>query len=73
MTPVTNLIVLKSNACIEFESRFLATEIFYAVHFGLRYIIIVQSLYTTKVKGKAFPLQSWTDPWGSRSLRLQNF
>ena len=26
-----------------------------------------------KKKGKAFPLQAWTDPWGSRRLRLQNF
>jgi hypothetical protein len=25
------------------------------------------------VKLKAFPLQAWTDPWGSRRLRLQNF
>jgi hypothetical protein len=24
------------------------------------------------VKGKAFPLQAWRDPWGSRRLRLQN-
>jgi hypothetical protein len=24
-------------------------------------------------KGKAFPLQAWTGPWGSRRLRLQNF
>jgi hypothetical protein len=24
-------------------------------------------------KGKAFPLQAWRGPWGSRSLRLQNF
>jgi hypothetical protein len=26
-----------------------------------------------KVKGKAFPPQAWTGPWGSRRLRLQNF
>ena len=26
-----------------------------------------------KDKGKAFPLQAWTGPWGSRRLRLQNF
>jgi hypothetical protein len=26
-----------------------------------------------KKKGKAFPLQAWTGPWGSRRLRLQNF
>jgi hypothetical protein len=25
---------------------------------------------TVKVKGKAIPLQSWTDPEGSRRLRL---
>jgi hypothetical protein len=25
------------------------------------------------IKGKAFPLQAWTGPWGSRRLRLQNF
>jgi hypothetical protein len=24
-------------------------------------------------KGKAFPLQPWTGPWGSRRTRLQNF
>jgi hypothetical protein len=24
-------------------------------------------------KGKAFPLQAWTGPWGSQRLRLQNF
>ena len=24
-------------------------------------------------KGKAFPPQAWTGPWGSRRLRLQNF
>ena len=24
-------------------------------------------------KGKAFPLQAWTGPWGFSSLRLQNF
>jgi hypothetical protein len=24
------------------------------------------------VKGKAFPLQAWAGPWGSRTLRLQN-
>jgi hypothetical protein len=22
---------------------------------------------------KAFPLQAWTGPWGSRRLKLQNF
>ena len=27
----------------------------------------------TSVKGKAIPLQAWTDPEGSRSLRLPNF
>jgi hypothetical protein len=26
-----------------------------------------------KVKGKAFPLQAWSGPWGSKRLRLQNF
>jgi hypothetical protein len=26
-----------------------------------------------KVKGKAIPLQAWTGPEGSRSLRLQDF
>jgi hypothetical protein len=26
-----------------------------------------------KGEGKAFPLQAWTGPWGSRTLRLQNF
>ena len=26
-----------------------------------------------KGKGKAFPLQAWTGPWGFRRLRLQNF
>jgi hypothetical protein len=26
-----------------------------------------------KVKGKAFLLQAWTGPWGSRRLRLQYF
>ena len=26
-----------------------------------------------KKKGKAFPLQAWTGPWGFRRLRLQNF
>jgi hypothetical protein len=26
-----------------------------------------------KGKGKAFPLQAWTGPWGSRMLRVQNF
>jgi hypothetical protein len=25
------------------------------------------------IKGKAFPIQAWTGPWGSRRLRLQNF
>jgi hypothetical protein len=25
------------------------------------------------IKLKAFPLQAWTNPWGSRRLRLQNF
>jgi hypothetical protein len=25
------------------------------------------------LKGKAFPLQAWRGPWGSRRLRLQNF
>ena len=25
------------------------------------------------VKGKAFPVQVWTGPWGSQKLRLQNF
>jgi hypothetical protein len=24
-------------------------------------------------KGKAFPLQAWTGPWGSQRLMLQNF
>jgi hypothetical protein len=32
-----------------------------------------QVLHRVKVKGKAFPLQTWTGPWGSRRLRLQNF
>jgi hypothetical protein len=27
---------------------------------------------TRDVKGKAFPLQAWTGPWGSWRLRLQN-
>ena len=31
------------------------------------------SAHKVKVKGKAFPLQTWTGPWGSRRLRLQNF
>jgi hypothetical protein len=26
-----------------------------------------------KGKGKAFPLQAWTGPWGSRRLRLPEF
>jgi hypothetical protein len=26
-----------------------------------------------RVEGKAFPLQAWIGPWGSRRLRLQNF
>ena len=30
-------------------------------------------LFHIKYKGKAFPLQAWTGPWGSRRLRLQNF
>ena len=28
---------------------------------------------TEHSRGKAFPLQAWTGPWGSRRLRLQNF
>jgi hypothetical protein len=33
---------------------------------------LIKILKTCKGKGKAFPLQNWTDPWGSRRLRLQN-
>jgi hypothetical protein len=33
----------------------------------------VAVIVLVKVKGKAFPLQTWTGPWGSRRLRLQNF
>jgi len=29
--------------------------------------------YKMKVKGKAIPLQAWTDPEGSRRLRLLDF
>jgi hypothetical protein len=37
----------------------------FQILFSLAFIVIV--------KGKAFPLQAWTGPWGSRRLRLQNF
>jgi hypothetical protein len=30
-------------------------------------------LWTGKGKGKAIPLQAWTDPEGSRRLRLPDF
>ena len=30
-------------------------------------------IHASILKGKAFPLQAWTGPWGSRKLRLQNF
>jgi hypothetical protein len=36
----------------------------------------IQTAYSNffvQVKGKAFLLQAWTGPWGSRRLRLQNF
>jgi hypothetical protein len=29
--------------------------------------------WEVKGKAKAFPLQAWRGPWGSRRLRLQNF
>jgi len=29
--------------------------------------------YYSRVKGKAIPLQAWTGPEGSRSLRLPDF
>ena len=34
---------------------------------------IHSKLLSKYVKGKAFPLQACTGPWGSRRLRLQNF
>jgi hypothetical protein len=33
----------------------------------------IQARYSLTVKGNALPLQDWTDPWGSRRLRLLNF
>jgi hypothetical protein len=33
----------------------------------------IQIVLAGKGKGKAFPLQAWTNPEGSRSLRLPDF
>jgi len=33
----------------------------------------LRRLHVGKVKGKAVPLQAWTDPEGFRKLRLQDF
>jgi len=35
--------------------------------------IATQPLVTGNCKGKAFPLQAWTGPEGSRRLRLPDF
>jgi len=34
---------------------------------------IIDILYADKGKGKAVPLQAWTDPEGSRKLRFPDF
>jgi hypothetical protein len=34
---------------------------------------IINCTERSAVKGKAFPIQAWTGPWGSWRLRLQNF
>jgi hypothetical protein len=35
--------------------------------------VVVAVVVVVKGKGKAFPLQTWTRPWGFWRLRLQNF
>jgi hypothetical protein len=39
----------------------------------LKLLVIVYFLLTSKVKGKAIPLQALTCPEGSRRLRLPDF
>jgi hypothetical protein len=36
-------------------------------------VVIMSCTLFFYIYGKAFPLQAWTGPWGSRRLRLQNF
>jgi hypothetical protein len=36
-------------------------------------VVMVVVVVVVVVKGKAIPLQAWTDPEGSRSLRLPYF
>jgi hypothetical protein len=48
----------------------LVGRLFFTLH-ALKYIILY--IIPCKVKVKAIPLQAWTDPEGSRSLRLPDF
>ena len=50
--------------------KFMAIAIFIIVVF---YIWSTDSLYLLKGKGKAVPLQAWSDPEGSRKLRFPDF
>ena len=36
-------------------------------------VVVVAAVLAVVVKGKAIPLQAWTGPEGSRSLRLPEF
>jgi len=44
-----------------------------AALFGTSWFRTVQQTYTSKVKGKAIPLQAWTGPEGSRRVRFPDF
>ena len=58
--------VLYSTFCSDWWSACFIVGLFLKV-------IHPHCIYNTKDKGKAIPLQAWTGPKGSRSLRLQDF